>query len=748
MSLEKFNSEITHQAQLTFQAGCELLQQGKQEDADELFEQAHRLNPNNIDVLNLLGIRYYQKKDYENALHFLNRANKLAPGSAQTLGNLGLTKNALSDFTEALHFLDLAIINNPSIPEIHNNRGNALKGLQKNAEAITAYTKAISLRPNYAEALSNKGVLLLEAGEFTGAISFFELAIQANPNFAAAFNNLGNALTHIESYDQAFQCYERALQINPHYLDALLNFGGSLKKSKQFYPAIECYQHALTLDLGNAKTYHLLGEIYYDIGDVSVAKAHYEKSLALDPTNLETQLALTISQIPKVYENQQEIIGSRVSFNEQLALLEANLKLKNNFDICPRLISKHPFYLAYQDDNNRSLLEQFGKISTLLASPIQSLIPTPRIQRSGKIRLGIVSNYFCDHPVWHAITKGWVTHLDSEIFEICIFNTNGTQDSETEYAKSKATHYYDCGNQITKAAEIIYKKNVDILLYPELGMDTTSRALACLRLSPIQATSWGHPETSGLPTIDFYFSGELFEPENAEDLYTEKLIKLPDFGNSIEVLSVKSIRPNLQKLGLHKDSPILICAGSPSKYLPINDHALVELAKGLESCQFVFFNFEEHLTNQLMKRLDAAFSSSGLNANDYIKPIPFLSREEFFGLMLESDLYLDTIGFSGFNTALQAVSCDLPVITIEGNHMRGRLASAILRKLNLPEYICINKTTYVDLAINLIKNQDYLAAYKKSIKDYKNTLLNTLISIQSLEDFLIKQVKKETSKNS
>ena len=149
-----------------------------------------------------------------------------------------------------------------------------------------------------------------------------------------------------------------------------------------------------------------------------------------------------------------------------------------------------------------------------------------------------------------------------------------------------------------------------------------------------------------------------------------------------------------------------------------------------------------------MKRLDAAFSSSGLNANDYIKPIPFLSREEFFGLMLESDLYLDTIGFSGFNTALQAVSCDLPVITIEGNHMRGRLASAILRKLNLPEYICINKTTYVDLAINLIKNQDYLAAYKKSIKDYKNTLLNTLISIQSLEDFLIKQVKKETSKNS
>jgi hypothetical protein len=43
--------------------------------------------------------------------------------------------------------------------------------------------------------------------------------------------------------------------------------------------------------------------------------------------------------------------------------------------------------------------------------------------------------------------------------------------------------------------------------------------------------------------------------------------------------------------------------------------------------------------------------------------------------MKQARLYLDTIGFSGFNTAMLAVECGLPVVTREGRFMRGRLAS-------------------------------------------------------------------------
>ena len=120
MSSENISQVFEGQAQRIFQDGLALLQQGNIEAADALFAQAHQLNSNNVDALNLLGIRSYQKNDHQKALAFLNQANVLSPNSAQTLSNLGLTHTAILKFQEALYFFDLAIESNSNIPEVHN----------------------------------------------------------------------------------------------------------------------------------------------------------------------------------------------------------------------------------------------------------------------------------------------------------------------------------------------------------------------------------------------------------------------------------------------------------------------------------------------------------------------------------------------------------------------------------------------------------------------------------------------------
>ena len=736
--------EIREQSQLIFQNGLALLQQGKLEEADKLFLQAHQLDENNIDALNLLGIRSYQKQHYSSALDFLNRANQLAPGSAQTLSNLGLIHNSLFEFAEALRFFNLAIQCDSNIPETHNNRGNALKGLGKNDEANKAYERAIALRPNYAEAMSNQGVLLLEMGKIDKAIALLESAIQANPHFAVAYNNLGNAFTQIEHYDDAFQCFERALQINPNYLDACLNFGNSLKKCKQYEAAIDCYQHALKINPNNAKTFYLLGEVYYDTGDCGLAKTYYAKSLELYPTDLETQIALTIAQIPKVAKNEEELSNSRHAFTQQLGFLSATLPQKIDPRLSAKLISRHPFYLAYQDENNKPLLSQFGDICIGLAQVIQDGLNIQQIpsQTQAKIRIGIISSFICSHPVWHAITKGWINHLDPDQFELHIFNTNGVEDEETKLAKSQVTNYTNCGTDVINAAQIITNQNLDVILYPEIGMDTVSKALACLRLAPTQVASWGHPETTGIPTIDFYLSAELLEPINGNSFYSEELIQLPNLGTYFENRNVKIMSPDLAALGINSSSPILLCAGSPSKYNPNNDSVFVEIAKRLGQCQFIFFNFDHNLTSLLKERLGLAFANAQLDANQFLRFIPFLKKEEFHGLMQKADLYLDTIGFSGFNTALQAIACDLPVVTKEGARMRGRLGSAILHRIGLDDLVCRSVGDYIHLVVELIQNPELLNSYKDKIANSKVLLLNDLEPIRALENFLIQQTRK------
>jgi len=738
------NQNTREQSQLIFQNGLELLQQEKFEEADKLFFLAHQLDENNTDNLNLLGIRSYQKQDYQSALDFLNQANELAPNSAQTLSNLGLVYNAQLKFEDALHFFNLAIHCDPNIPETHNNRGNAFKGLKKNHEANQAYEKAINLRPNYAEALSNQGVLLLEEGKTDKAISWFEKALQANPNFAIAYNNLGNAFTEIENYDNAFQCFERALQINPSYLDACLNFGNSLKKCKQYGAAIDCYQHALKIHSENAKTFFLLGEVYYETGDCELAKTYYAKSLEFHPRDLEANIALSIAQIPKVAISSDELIKSRKAFTQQLHFLEAVPRQTIDSTLRAKLISRHPFYLAYQDENNVDLLSQFGEICTALAKPIQDHLNTKQIpiQAGNKIRIGIISSFICSHPVWHAITKGWIKHLNPNQFELFIFNTNGVEDAETEFAKSMVAAYSNCGTDVINAAQSIANHNLDAILYPEIGMDTVSKALACLRLAPVQAVSWGHPETTGLPTIDFYLSAKLLEPENANSLYSEELIQLPNLGTYFENHDLEIDSPDLAALGINPLLPILLCAGSPSKYSPIHDFVLVDIAKRLGQCQFIFFNFDDNLTSLLKERLRLAFTNAQLDANQFLRFIPFLKKEAFHGLMQKADLYLDTIGFSGFNTAIQAIACGLPVVTIEGSRMRGRLASAVLHYAGLKGLVCDSSSGYIDLVVELIQRRELLKSYQDKITQSKVILFEDLEPIRALEDFLIQQTQK------
>jgi len=162
-----------------------------------------------------------------------------------------------------------------------------------------------------------------------------------------------------------------------------------------------------------------------------------------------------------------------------------------------------------------------------------------------------------------------------------------------------------------------------------------------------------------------------------------------------------------------------------------------EIAKKLKKCQFIFFDFQKHLTNILKERLEKKFQNEGLVINEYVKFIPFLDKENFYSLMQQSDLYLDTIGFSGFNTAIQAIECDLPIVTMDGEFMRGRLASGLLKRIGLNPLIAKSKDGYITFAIELACNKEKIKQIKAQIKVNKNFLFADMIPVQAFESFLL-----------
>ena len=92
--------------------------------------------------------------------------------------------------------------------------------------------------------------------------------------------------------------------------------------------------------------------------------------------------------------------------------------------------------------------------------------------------------------------------------------------------------------------------------------------LACLRLAPTQVAAWGHPETTGLPTIDYYLSADDFEPPDAQANYREKIVALPHLGCTYGRQNVSGVVPDLEMLDVAQDAPLLLCPGTPFKYAP------------------------------------------------------------------------------------------------------------------------------------------------------------------------------------
>src|SRR5262249_7521549 len=130
-----------------------------------------------------------------------------------------------------------------------------------------------------------------------------------------------------------------------------------------------------------------------------------------------------------------------------------------------------------------------------------------------------------------------------------------------------------------------------VLLYPEIGMDMATAQLAAQRLAPVQCASWGHPVTSGFPTIDYFLSSDRMEPPDAQAHYTERLVRLPNLSIFYEPPQAPPAGVGRGELGLRADAVAYWCCQSLPKYLPQFDEVFARIAAAVGNCQFAFIEF-------------------------------------------------------------------------------------------------------------------------------------------------------------
>jgi predicted O-linked N-acetylglucosamine transferase (SPINDLY family) len=727
-----------------FAEALRLHEQGRLAEAEPLYAAVLAARPEHFDALQMLAVVKHARGELGEALRLISQAMKLRRPSPQILLNYGMILHGLTRSDEAIASFDQALKQKSKFAEAHNNRGAVLSALGRQDEAVEALRKATALKADYADAHYNLGSALRELGRHEEALASFDRALKLRPDFAKAHNNRGAALEALQRLDDALAAYTRAAELAPDFADAAKNRGRVLLQLNRGQEAIDTFTTALRLKPDDAETWYLRGRHLMDLGRTDEALADLAQALALKPGHAGARFADCMAELAIVYNDEAEIERRRAAYERKLRALAADVEAgRITGDLLTVIGAQEPFLLAYQGRNDRPLQEVYGgMVHTIVSRAFAPATLPPKPAPGEPIRLGIVSAHFYRHSNWKIPIKGWLAPLDRSRFQVFGYHLGVTRDAETEVAVSLCDRFVHRPHDVKGWREEILADAPHALIYPGLLMDTHSLQLAAQRLAPVQMTSWGHPETSGLPTLDYFLSSDLMEGDNAQEHYSEKLVRLPNLSIYYEPVNTPPEPVSRAELGLRDGATVFWSAQSLYKYLPQHDDIYARIVKAVGDCQIAFVRHHGgNVTEVTRARLARVFAAHGLDVDRHCVFLPRMSQGKFVAAAGLADILLDSIGWSACNSALESLAHDLPIVTYAGPMMRGRHSTAILKLLDVEETIAATPDEVVSIAVRLAQDAELRRAIVARMAAQKHRLYFDRAPVAALEDLLEKAVR-------
>jgi predicted O-linked N-acetylglucosamine transferase (SPINDLY family) len=360
------------------------------------------------------------------------------------------------------------------------------------------------------------------------------------------------------------------------------------------------------------------------------------------------------------------------------------------------------FHVAYMGLDDRPLAVAVGRLYACLHPPLHgSRVPTstPRAA-TGKLKVGFLSAHFRRHSVCK-LWCGMVARLPRERFQVyVVLSSDNGADAWTALVGRGAV-VVRVANGALETAETVAALRLDVLVVPALGMHQATYLWASQRLARVQVVAWGHPVTSGLPSVDYFVSSDLFEPlfePSSRERYSEQLVRFdstsfvfpwPDA--VAEVLAghvrVPGLAAALAALaGSGVEGPLVAAVPQAlMKLHPDLDAVLAEVLRGHPHAVLVLLHDPskpQHVAwrHRLEQRL------AGLVGSEGMARVVFLGRlhpNEFLAFLRAAAVVLDPFPFGGGVTTLEGFAVCAPVVTAPSLQTVPHLAAGMYRKMGL-----------------------------------------------------------------
>lgn len=627
----------------------------------------------------------------------------------------------------------------------HPNDARAFEGMAtafgimgRLAEAEANYLRALEIDPMLLRASIGLSGARAARGDSAEAARALTAAMQAHEKDPEALAEIGDAFLRLGAPDKAANAFGQAAKIRPNEPEYEFKRARAMHVLQRTDEALAGYRKALRLRRDLAPAHGNIAAILGEAGQFEEAREGFATAAHYAGKDRGGWLFRRALLTPVIAESNEQIDRAREQTLQELAeLTQKGVKLQDPF----HEVGAANFYFAYQGRSDRALQEAIARAYLDACPSLGADLVTDRHRSSKRLKVGICSAFLRDHTIGR-VTQGLVDKLSRSRFQVVLLRTQPPTDQLAKELDKSADRALLLPASLDTARRIVAEENLDVLYYPDIGQEPFTYFLAYARLAPVQIAGWGHPVTTGIPNVDYYLSTVHFEPDGADEHYSEQLIRLSRLYAYTYRPTTRPEAVSKSDLGVPEDCHLYFCAQSLFKVHPDFDHAIGAILAADPKGRFALFQMPEpNWQNLLMER----FRRSIPDQAERVWFLPRLEPAKFLGALACADVVVDTRHFTGGYTTYLCLHLGVPVVTWKGDAMRGRLTHGLYQQMGFDRLSAADEAEFGRLAVQLATEPGVRKRYSEEIRRGAGVLFEDRAAVAEFESFLV--AAREASAN-
>ena len=532
--------------------------------------------------------------------------------------------------------------------------------------------------------------------------------------FKIAYSYLQN-----KNYIKSIELFKK-IQVNyPNNLSVLRNLSHAYAFSGDFINAENTIKNIIKLNENEPYIFQFLASILRNQDKIEEMISLIDKGLKKNLMNPKWKYQKDLL-FPIIMKDNKEIHKYREKVSNCYdQILKSNEELNYDND---QIIQTPHYEMSYNQHDNLELNIKSVKALRKIYKELNETIVEDK-NKNEKIKIGFISEFFTNHTIGR-LFKNIIFSLDQSKFNIFVFHSNKTKKNEifNEFVEKEKKGYLKnitLPKKLNEKIKIFKKEKFHILFYPDIGMSVEMYYLSLIRLAKYQIMSWGHPETTGSESIDYFLcSKSLITYETAKS-YSEKLLLMDQLPMIYEIPNVEN---KLNDKSLSKNN-IYSCPQTMFKFHPDFDHILSEiLKKDKKGILYLIKDTNKVYYHKLIER----FKKIKDFDLDRVIFIDQLNRDGYINHLGSSSVLLDPLYFGAGNSFHESMVYGTPTVTMPTKFIKSRIVTAAYIQMEVDNPpIVKNEKEYIEMAVDFANAKDLSNIKKYYREKAKQKLFNT-----------------------